>query len=1013
MTARVRRFLVAASLILIAAIGHAPRAAAQGSGPVKNSPSNPCAFDAGLGRSGRCAGAGDTVSWVVHADNPLGTDTVFGVYDTALSPAGCATFICPPVLSVNGMPVPLPPGATCDPATGFDIRGFTVPGFGWFDVTFQTTLSATLSSGDSCANLATIVYPWGDVPAVEPVSACSRDVGGGVYPTIIDICGGSTGTPSFALIKTAESSAGSPVADIDDGARVCYRYRIENTGTASGTVDFQDAFDAHLSALDFDPLDPFATGSCGWAGNTVGCGGIVVGPGGTDEARICGTFTCTNGQVDLCNAAVLTVQDPPTGTLVPSRACASCGTGPTCLPVLAPDFSSSTKTAALTDADRNGCVSLGDTVTFTFTAINGGTDVASSVAFFDADPPGGVDAGTCTWSVGGGAFQPCPATPAIGWSLGAMAPSDPAIVIRWGVTITAPPAAGAWCDQSGTLSTPECATTRVMGDTCLPGCASGPEVSAGIACLPQTVQPGEEVAIRVAICNQSGVPATRVRFVNPIPPCAAYVPGTLAMAASASAPVPMTDAADGDAAAFDAGRAELMFDVQAFLGRALAPGECVDALFRLVAQTCADVGFFDQGTLSADNMTTRPTSSCFVSIVAPRPDPVFTKFATPDPDVAPGHLIAYTLRLCNQASASADLLDAVITDDVPACVTYEPGSLRVDGRRMTDAPGDDDAELAPTGPPADTVTFRIARLAPGECADVTWQARASLACGGMFVSNSALFNATGVSGPLASNTVTTAIATYSLVKTASDADGGRLVPGDEIEYAIEFCSASPRDLLQVDVTDLIPTLGGDPPSDCPVTYVPESISIQIDGQAEQPLTDQILDDLGRFEPGPPAFIEVIASPLPPATCFVVRFRVRLDGSCVTGECIGNRAHATYTTPLEEIDSNVATACTGALLSGQLMRDVGRASLTPTRGCEFGPRLLEFACSEIPGICVEDAPGTRWTLLRDALFGTAPLAFYEFPGNGCCVATPPDGTRLMVRKDANGADVVVEMVAGCR
>ena len=81
-------------------------ALAQGSGPIKNATSNPWQFDSGLGRSTRCATAGQAVSWDIHVDNPLGSDQIFGVFDPAPTPAGCFTFVGSPALSINGMPRP-------------------------------------------------------------------------------------------------------------------------------------------------------------------------------------------------------------------------------------------------------------------------------------------------------------------------------------------------------------------------------------------------------------------------------------------------------------------------------------------------------------------------------------------------------------------------------------------------------------------------------------------------------------------------------------------------------------------------------------------------------------------------------------------------------------------------------------------------------------------------------------------------------------------------------------------
>ena len=96
----------------------------------------------------------------------------------------------------------------------------------------------------------------------------------------------------------------------------------------------------------------------------------------------------------------------------------------------------------------------------------------------------------------------------------------------------------------------------------------------------------------------------------------------------------------------------------------------------------------------------------------------------------------------------------------------------------------------------------------------------------------------------------------------------------------------------------------------------------------------------------------------------------------------------------------------------MYRNVGRQSLFPTRGCEFGPRLSLFPCDAIPQFCQPEVAGVRWRMVGDnATLGNL-VTFYELPGAGCCVASPSDDNYLTVRKSSGTSDLVLEIQWGC-
>jgi uncharacterized repeat protein (TIGR01451 family) len=344
-------------------------------------------------------------------------------------------------------------------------------------------------------------------------------------------------------------------------------------------------------------------------------------------------------------------------------------------------------------------------------------------------------------------------------------------------------------------------------------------------------------------------------------------------------------------------------------------------------------------------------------------------------------------------------------------MAYVAGTLRIDGVSVSDATDGDDAEIVPAGPGGGTITFRVALLHPGECRDFTFQAQALLTCGGQTAANDALMSWNG-GGPIQPGTVYTPIATYSLVESVTDVTSPATPAGNDVlEYAIEFCNASPSGIALVTIDDVLPIAGGLPLSGCGTTYVPGSMTISVDGSPEQPLTDRQGDDGGTYFAGPPESIAIYDSPVQQHQCFVVRYQVRVDPGCAEGSCVVDASHATYGSPPTDIDSNTVSTCMGALLTGVPYRNVGRASLVATGGCEFGPRLLSLSCPDIPGICRPDVAGVRWTMLRDQLASGQLVTFYEVPGTGCCVATPPDPRYLSVRKSGTD-DVVLELVQAC-
>jgi uncharacterized repeat protein (TIGR01451 family) len=88
---------------------------------------------------------------------------------------------------------------------------------------------------------------------------------------------------------------------------------------------------------------------------------------------------------------------------------------------------------------------------------------------------------------------------------------------------------------------------------------------------------------------------------------------------------------------------------------------------------------------------------------------------------SPGDVLVYTVSIVN--TGTDPVTNLVVDDAIPAHTVYVPGSLAINGRPMSDAPGDDDAEYMAAPVPA--IRARAAQLGsvPGENhVDVTFKA---------------------------------------------------------------------------------------------------------------------------------------------------------------------------------------------------------------------------------------------------------------------------------------------------
>jgi uncharacterized repeat protein (TIGR01451 family) len=134
----------------------------------------------------------------------------------------------------------------------------------------------------------------------------------------------------------------------------------------------------------------------------------------------------------------------------------------------------------------------------------------------------------------------------------------------------------------------------------------------------------------------------------------------------------------------------------------------------------------------------------------------------------------------------------------------------------------------------------------------------------------------------------------TLVKSGADVNGGALLPGDDIEYTINFSNAGQDGATQVVVTDNIPAN---------TAYVPGSLSIASSpGGIAGTKTDAAADDQAEYIATAPARVVfrlgtgasgTAGGLLSPGQAVSVRFRVRVNAAVPGDTAISNQARVDF------------------------------------------------------------------------------------------------------------------------
>ena len=347
--------------------------------------------------------------------------------------------------------------------------------------------------------------------------------------------------------------------------------------------------------------------------------------------------------------------------------------GPETTPITAAPILSATKVDALTnDADGDGNISPGDTITYTVVITNTGDQAASGVSFADTpDANTALTVGSVTTTQGAITSGNTAGDSTVGVSLGTIPGGGASATVVFDVIIDDPIAAGASdISNQGTITSNELAdfatddpddATGSSDPTSTPITAA-PDVSATKTAALQAdadadgnVDPGDTVRYTITLTNDGDEGAANLAVTDP-------VPANTTLDAVVSTPTGSTDdstATDIDVNSFSlaggGATTSVVFDV--IVDDPIAAG--VTQLSNTATVTGTGIGPLTVGPETTP-ITAEPDVSA-TKTAALQAD------ADADGNVDPGDTVRYTITLTNDGDEGAANL--AVTDPVPANTT--------------------------------------------------------------------------------------------------------------------------------------------------------------------------------------------------------------------------------------------------------------------------------------------------------------------------------------------------------
>ncbi|MEK6608737.1 MAG: hypothetical protein AABZ30_13845, partial [Myxococcota bacterium] len=783
--------------------------------------------------------AGGTITWT-PPDIPAGATTTLTFDAAVASPLADGTSICNSVVLDSAETTPLARAAPCvtvvsQPSfAGSSKIVADLDGDGVFEpgdvvrytltaensgtatattiVVEDTTASGLVGAGGTATFTAASVAAGASATFVFDRTITSPLAGGTIICNSFTVDSDQTATASFGPTACFTVTAApalnvtKSVTDVNGGDAqpddtLAYTITVENGGNAAATAStVTDEVPATLTAI--SPQDGGTL-----SGSTITWPAATIEPGPPRVVRFRatvvsplaeGTVVCNSAEADAENFA---------GTATSAPACVTV--------VSRPDLSTSSK--SYTDLNEE-LIAPGDTLRFTIVLVNTGTAAATGVSVSDA-VSGSL---TAVVPLDGGSFVGGVVTwPASTVTAGAT------VLRRFDAQVVLPLADGTAICNSATISSTEAAPLTVS----LPACAvvnSAPRFassSKGVVDLDGgVVEPGDTLQYTLTVRNSGSATGTAVAVADTIPAG--------------------TTVADAGGGTVSAGQ------IRWSLG-SVAPGAAAQQtrIFTVVLDAAIENGtaicnqaFVDSAeTLPVgtnDPTTAIPGDATCVTVISQPNLGDFYKLAF-DADGAPyrpGDTVAYVLTFTNTGSSTAT--GVVVTDTLPATLA---GGTASDGGVFAGATATWDA----------TTTPALAAVAPG--ASVALVLSATIVTpldDGTAICNQAVLTSPELAVPVASDDATTfasddctgiavaAAPVLSAGKSVVDENGGDVLPGDVLRYAITVANAGDALARDVVVTDALPA-----------TLVAED--------------DTLTFALGDLAPGAPATVEFLATVVSP------------------------------------------------------------------------------------------------------------------------------------------------------
>lgn len=184
------------------------------------------------------------------------------------------------------------------------------------------------------------------------------------------------------------------------------------------------------------------------------------------------------------------------------------------------------------------------------------------------------------------------------------------------------------------------------------------------------------------------------------------------------------------------------------------------------------------------------------------------------PQARVGDILTYTVTVKNDASGTAPLAGAVVTDALPSYVDFLPGSVQIDGKITTSCGYDGNTR---------TIMVEMGDIQPSESKALTFQALVNSTAYGKTFQNTAVLSAENAGGiPATDSGVMVAPGTAEGYSGAKTVDNSQATVGDELTYSISLRNSAlaTADWTNVKVSDTIPKF---------LSFVPGSV--QVNGKA--------------------------------------------------------------------------------------------------------------------------------------------------------------------------------------